>query len=356
MSLSKVKSLLNGLYASASPQVRDLEFLLGVDGHLAQREIFEFADGVRRASVGEGIFLRGVIEFSNFCRNRCFYCGLHSGNGRLIRYRLSQEEILNSVSHIAESGIKTVVLQSGEDPGMAREWLSDIIRDIKMRFDIAVTLSVGERDYQDYKAWRQAGADRYLLKIETSDHALYSSLHYGMDFKRRLECLRDLKELGYQTGSGNIIGLKGQTLESIAGDIAFFKKEGFEMLGIGPFIPHSETPLAGQQKGKAGLTLRAVALTRIVLKSANIPATTALGIRDADYRARALRCGANVLMVNFTPREYRGLYQIYPGKGYLEGVSEGWLSGASKITHDSGRFIDYSRGDAALNRGEPEYV
>ena len=194
------------------------------------------------------------------------------------------------------------------------EWLAGLIKDIKSRYEIAVTLSVGERPREDYKLWKDAGADRYLLKIETSDKKLYNSLHYGMDFENRLRCLRDLKGLGYETGSGIMVGLPGQTLRSIANDILFFKEWDFDMIGIGPFIPHGKTPLAGKQAGDVNLVLKTLALTRIVTKRANLPATTALGSLGKDFRVEGLKAGANVLMPNFTPAPYKKLYEIYPNK------------------------------------------
>jgi biotin synthase len=239
-----------------------------------------------------------------------------------------------------------VVLQSGEESGLDAHWLKDIISEIKLRFDSAITLSVGERRQKDYKIWKEAGADRYLLKIETSDKRLYQSLHPGMSFKERVNCLRGLKKLGYQVGSGNIIGLKGQTLATIAEDILFFKNEEFDMLGIGPFIPHPMTPLSAEVKGDLKLTLKTVALTRIVTRYAHLPATTALGSLKDDYRAQALCAGANVLMPNFTPQPYRRLYEIYPGKRCIDEPSGSCGSCMELMAASIGRTIDYSRGDA----------
>ena len=293
---------------------KELERLLSLEDEKSLLELYEQADKVRRKYVGDAILLRGLIEFSNYCGKYCYYCGLNATNRSLERYRLTKEEILESVKQIAAANIKTVVLQSGENPMLKPEWLAGLIKDIKSRYEIAVTLSVGERPREDYKLWKDAGADRYLLKIETSDKKLYNSLHYGMDFENRLRCLRDLKDLGYETGSGIMVGLPGQTLRSIAADILFFKEWDFDMIGIGPFIPHGKTPFAGKQAGDVNLVLKTLALTRIVTKRANLPATTALGSLGKDFRVEGLKAGANVLMPNFTPAPYKKLYEIYPNK------------------------------------------
>ncbi|TAM39069.1 [FeFe] hydrogenase H-cluster radical SAM maturase HydE [bacterium] len=314
-------------------------------------EVFSFADKVRKEFCGDGIILRGIIEFSNFCARECFYCGLSKFNHKLPRYRMSKSELLESAAYLASCNIKTAVLQSGEDPGLDPLWLEDIILNIKSRFDLAITLSLGERSADDYKLWRQAGAERYLLKMETSDKNLYSSMHPRMSFSRRLGCLNTLKGLDYQVGSGNIIGLPGQTLKNIAQDIIFFKQHNFDMVGIGPFIPHPATPFAAHKEAGALLTLKAIALTRIVTRNAHLPATTALGSLESDYRLEALKCGANVLMPNFTPQPYRKLYAIYPGKRCIDeavGACNFCMDGLAKTI---GRFIDYSKGSSLKEKG-----
>ena len=294
--------------------LKEIGRLLSLEDKKSLRELYEEADNIRKKYAGDAILLRGLVEFSNYCGRGCYYCGLNASNKSLERYRLTKEEILSSVAQIAACNIKTVVLQSGEDPALKPEWLAALVRDIKSKYDIAVTLSVGERPVEDYKLWKAAGADRYLLKIETSDKGLYDSLHCGMDFENRLRCLRDLKSLGYETGSGIMVGLPGQTLRSIASDILFFKKWDFDMIGIGPFIPHGKTPLADNAAGDVNLVLKTLALTRIATKKANLPATTALGSLGKDFRVEGLKAGANVLMPNFTPAPYKKLYEIYPNK------------------------------------------
>jgi biotin synthase len=233
---------------------------------------------------------------------------------KITRYKLTAKEILESVKRIFDDNIKTVVLQSGEDDDLDINWLINIIKKIKKEFDIAITLSLGEKTYQEYKAFKYAGADRYLLKIETTNKNLYESFHINRSFENRLKCLDDLKKLGYQVGSGIMVGLKSQTLEDIANDILFFKQKNFDMIGINPFIPHADTKLARQNIPDVKLVLKVIALTRILTKNANMPATTALGSLDKDYRLQGLKCGANVLMPNYTPDEYKKFYEIYPNK------------------------------------------
>lgn len=346
MSMFKLNALLDKIYESELLDLKDLEQVLSLENQAGLDELFNFADNVRKEFCGDGIFLRGIIEFSSFCDKGCFYCGLNQKNRKLNRYRMSREELIKSVEYLASCNIKTVVLQSGEDPALDVLWLAGIISQIKSRFDLAITLSVGERSADDYKVWKQAGADRYLLKLETSDEVLYAKMHPQMSFAHRLNCLNNLAKLGYQVGSGNIIGLPGQSLKTIAQDILFFKRGDFDMIGIGPFIPHQDTPFAAVAGGEALLTLKTIALTRIVTKNAHIPATTALGSLKQDYRWEGLKCGANILMPNFTPQPYRQLYQIYPGKKCIDepvGACNFCMDGAVK---DINRFIDYAKGDS----------
>ncbi len=350
MSLSKIKGLLTKVYNCGLPSEDDLAYLLGVDDRQGLACIFDFDDNVRKCFAGEGILLRGIIEFSNHCFRQCFYCGLNAGNLKLARYRLSQEEILASVKTLAQSGIKTVVLQSGEDKEVTSAWISQLIRRIKADFDIAVTLSLGERTQGEYEKWFACGADRYLLKIETSDKKLYSSIHRRMNFNNRLKCLKILRRLGYQVGSGSIIGIPGQGLRHIARDIIFFKSEGFDMLGIGPFIPASNTEFADKQAADVRLVLKTLALTRIVTKNTHLPATTALGSLGRDYRPEGLKAGANVLMPNFTPLAYRKLYSIYPGKRCLTELPGTCNHCMERMAASVGRSIDYARGDSLKHK------
>jgi len=351
MSLLRVNEALEHLQTSAVPAIDDLVFLLGCEGEKEMQLLYEVADTTRRRFVGDGILMRGIVEFASYCRNTCAYCGLHAGNSLIQRYRMSAEEVLKSVGRIASQGIRTVVLQSGEDEGLEVGWLAEIVREVKSRFDMAVTLSVGERRQEEYALWREAGADRYLLKIESSDKLLYESLHVGRRLDTRLRCLSDLKALGYQVGCGIMVGLPGQSLQHIAEDILFFAQGRFDMIGIGPFIPHPGTRFREERPGGVALTLRTVALTRIVTKNAHLPATTALGSMDRDYRLDGLKVGANVLMPNFTPLEYKKLYEIYPGKRCINEPTGACGLCMEGLVETVGRSIDYSCGDSLVQAG-----
>lgn len=276
-------------------------------------ELAQMADDVRKKVHGNKVHLRAIIEFSNYCKCNCLFCGIRRENRKLPRYRMKEEEIVKIAKEAVKEGFKTFVLQSGEDPFWNAKKLSEVIKEIK-KFNVAVTLSVGELSYDDYAVLRDAGADRYLLKFETSDEKLFKRLKPDTTLDRRIQCLRWLKELGYETGSGNIVGLPGQSIESLAEDIALMKELELDMIGIGPFIPHPETPLGKYPFGDPFLTLKILAITRIFLPFANLPATTALGTISPSLRLKAFSCGANVIMPDITPEKYKNLYEIYPGK------------------------------------------
>ena len=310
-------------------------------------EVLEFADSVREKFCGKGILLRGIVEFSSYCKNNCYYCGLNAGNKKIERYRMNETEIFEAVSDVYKTGIKTVVLQSGEDAGYDWDKLTFVIRKIKEKFDMQITLSCGEQSVKLYEQWKKAGADRYLLKIETSNKTLYKKLHPGMSYDNRINCLNVLKELNFQTGCGIIIGLPEQTTEDIAGDIMFFFKNDFDMIGINPFISHPESMLKNHPDGDPYLTIKTVALTRIITKNAHLPATTALGSvkKDEDLRINALTAGANVIMPNFTPYEYRKQYEIYPGKRCLK-ENEEIVKYLEEMARETDRCLDFSAGDS----------
>ena len=276
-------------------------------------ELYRRADRVRQEALGDDVHLRGLIEFSNYCRNDCLYCGIRRGNRHVQRYRMSEEELVETATRAAALGFQTIVMQSGEDLQFDQLRLCRIIEKIK-RLDVALTLSVGERDYEDYKAFCEAGADRYLMRIETTDRDLYHRLNPGMSWEHRHECLLMIRELGYELGSGIMVGLPGQTIESIADDLLYLKGIGIDMAGIGPFIPHPETPLANEAGGTLELALRTMAVMRLLMPDINIPATTAMESLHPQGRIMALRAGANVVMPNVTEGEYRSLYELYPGK------------------------------------------
>jgi biotin synthase len=346
MSDSVVSKILDRVGSTPEPSKDDLVTLLGVTDPAGVQEIFDRADDTRKRFMGDGILLRGIVEFGSFCSNTCFYCGLTAGNSDISRYRMSGPEILESVRAIADQGIRTVVLQSGEDESLDPGWLAEVVREITVRHDLAVTLSVGERPRKDYALWREAGADRFLLKIESSDGELYRSLHLNRTLATRLRCVHDLADLGYQVGSGIMVGLRGQELRHIAADILFFARYDFDMIGIGPFIPHPATRLRGESPGSVELTLKTVALTRIVTKDSHLPATTALGSMGKDYRVDGLKAGANVLMPNFTPLAYKRLYEIYPGKRCVSEPTGACGFCMQGLAASIGRSIDSSRGDS----------
>jgi len=276
-------------------------------------ELFKAADQTRIEFLGQEVHLRGLIEFTNICKQNCLYCGLRRDNKNLERYRLSEQEIFEFAQKAVSYGYKTIVLQGGEDEYFNTERMSEIVKKIKT-LDVAVTLSVGEKSTQDYIKLKESGADRYLIRIETTDKNLYEEMDPGMSHENRIRCLKDLKKLGFETGSGSLIGLPGQTLESIADDILFFKEIDADMIGIGPFIPNEDTPLKDAQGGDFTLSLKVMALCRILMPDINIPATTAMETLNKQGRIIALQCGANVVMPNVTEGEYRKLYAIYPGK------------------------------------------
>ncbi|WP_287190173.1 [FeFe] hydrogenase H-cluster radical SAM maturase HydE [Syntrophothermus sp.] len=293
----------------------DIVCLLALKDEQELARLYDRADRVRQKYVGDEVHLRGLIEFSNYCRKNCNYCGIRRGNRKLQRYRMSAEEILATVAVAERLGYKTVVLQSGEDMYYTVGKLVDIIRRIKQEADVAITLSIGERSREEYERLHEAGADRFLIRFETSNRELYSRLHPDSDYDERMQILVWLKEIGYQVGSGVMIGLPGQTLEDLAMDILKFRELDLDMVGVGPYICHEETPLAGNANGTVEMTFKVIALTRIVTRDAHIPATTALAtLRPTDGREKALELGANVVMPNVTPAKYRALYELYPAK------------------------------------------
>jgi biotin synthase len=276
-------------------------------------KIFSAADKVRKQYIGDEVHLRALIEFSNYCRQNCLYCGLRRDNIKITRYRLEPQEIINLAKKAVNYGYKTIVLQSGEDLYYTVDIMSKIIFEIK-NFDVAVTLSIGEKTFEEYKAYRNAGADRYLLRIETTDENLYNNLDPGMSLKNRMQCIENIKNLGYEIGSGIMVGLPGQTLESIAKDIVYLKFIPVDMAGIGPFIYHPDTPIEKSECNSFDLSLKVMAILRLLMPDINIPATTAMETLNPNGRLIALRCGANVVMPNATETEYRKYYEIYPGK------------------------------------------
>lgn len=291
------------------------------------RALFREADRVRRAVYGDRVFLRGLIEFSNHCRNDCLYCGIRRSNEKLARYRLDRETILGCCREGYELGYRTFVLQGGEDPYYTDAVLCDIVSSVHDAFpDCAITLSAGERSGESYRRLLEAGARRYLLRHEAASEGLYQRLHPAeMKLENRKRCLYDLKEIGYQVGAGLMVGAPGQTAEHLVEDLRFLQELQPEMIGIGPFLHHRDTPLGACPDGSMALTLRLLAILRLMFPGALIPSTTALGSIDPRGRALGLQAGANVVMPNLSPGEVRAKYAIYENK-----VSSGTESAQSK--------------------------
>lgn len=315
----------------------------GVKAWLLERDpkaletLWTKADEVRRARVGDAVHLRGLIEVSSHCIRQCLYCGLRAGSTGLDRYRMDAETILASAREAQALGYGSVVLQGGEDPGLSRDFIADLVRRIKAGTPLAITLSLGERDDADLRAWREAGADRYLLRFETSDPDLYRRIHPDLPGvpSDRLAQLRRMRTMGYEIGTGVMVGIPGQTWDILAEDILRFRDFDMDMIGVGPFLPSPRTPLGGpgakaflapadaQVPNDELTTLKAVALARLVCPDANIPSTTALATLDpAQGRELALLRGANVVMPNVTPVAFRVRYEIYPGKACVNETAQ----------------------------------
>jgi biotin synthase len=300
--------------------VDDIEQCLQTVAPTALELLYRTADEIREASVGKAVHLRGLLEISNHCIRQCKYCGLRASNRSVERYRMSEDEIMESVSQIVSAGLGTVVMQAGEEYGITTAFMADVIRRIKKETSLAITLSLGERSNDELALWKDAGADRYLLRFETSNKALYKHIHpdaRGIE-SDRIAILRELKKLGYETGTGIMVGIPGQNCRMIAEDIVLFRDLDMDMIGIGPYIAHLDTPLSLEPPvdyNALEMTKKVIALTRIVRPLANIPATTAFETLDPENGVKTALClGANVIMPNMTLTKYRASYDIYPGK------------------------------------------
>lgn len=274
---------------------------------------YHMADEIRFREKGDYVDIRGILEFSNICRRQCVYCGLNRENRSLHRYRMAPDEIIAAANDAASAGYRTLVMQSGEDPWFTPEILGELVKEIK-KTGMSITLSCGEMSEKDYAYLRECGADRYLLKHETADPEIYAALHPDSSLAERVACLKSLKRLGFETGSGFMIGLPGQTAETLADDLLLLQEIGCDMAGMGPFIPHPDTPLRDLPSGSTEMTKRAVALARILLPKLNLPATTSLGVLDNNEKNDVFSCGANVVMRKVTPTKYKQYYEIYPAK------------------------------------------
>ena len=311
-----MKALIDRLVQERTLTDRELLALITMEDGEADLNLAQRAALVRDRVYGKRVFIRGLIEFTNYCRNDCNYCGIRRSNRNCSRYRLTREQILGCCEAGYDLGFRTFVLQGGEDPWFTRQRITELVRAIKGKFpDCALTLSVGEKDRDTYREWFDAGADRYLLRHETADPDHYGLLHpKELSLENRMRCLRDLKDIGYQTGCGFMVGSPGQTPEMILRDLRFIQNFRPQMVGIGPFIPHKDTMYRDENAGSAALTLRLLAILRLMLPDVLLPATTALGTVLGDGRQQGMLHGCNVVMPNLSPEDVRGKYALYDNK------------------------------------------
>lgn len=309
-----MKKLIDKLYETGNLTDRELKTLL-LDN--SENEYLRKKAEEKRLSVyGNEVYIRGLIEISNYCKNNCLYCGIRAGNRNIERYRLGTEEILSCCDMGYSAGFRTFVLQGGEDPKQDDEFIVSTVRKIKEKYpDCAVTLSVGEKSYESYKKYREAGAERYLLRHETIEKCHYQQLHpENMSQENRIRCLQDLKALGFQTGCGIMVGSPYQKIDYIVKDLRFMKELNPEMVGIGPFIPHKDTPFKDEKAGSVDLTLKLLSIVRLLLPKVLLPATTALGTLSEQGREKGIKAGANVIMPNLSPKAAREKYMLYNNK------------------------------------------
>ena len=324
------------------------------------QDLWQRADWVRQENVGGEVHLRGLIELSNYCIRLCGYCGLRAANHSIVRYRMTADEVLECVEKAGRFGYGTVVLQSGEDPGVTADWIASLVRRIKTETTLAITLSLGERDLDELALWRTNGADRYLLRFETSNRQLYEHIHPPRPgtTSDRIALLGELRRLGYEVGSGVMIGIPGQTYDDLADDIELFGTLNLDMIGVGPYLVHPETPLADPARSPPAneqqqapntelMTYKVVALARLVCPRANIPATTALAtLNKHNGRELGLTRGANVVMPNLTPVRYRALYEIYPDKACIAETADACNGCLTARIQAIGRQTGSGRGDS----------
>jgi biotin synthase len=321
--------------------------------------LWQMADFVRKETVGDDVHLRGLLEISNYCSRQCGYCGINAENESVERYRMTKDEIIECALKATKFGYGTVVMQSGEDFGLTAEWIEDVVRSIKKETPLAVTLSLGERSNEELKLWRKAGADRYLLRFETSDIDLYYKIHPGkknVDIATkkhpRLEILKQLRVLGYEIGSGVMIGIPGQSYDMLVNDIMTFAMFDLDMIGVGPYIAHPKTALYNESCDQENqvpntelMTYKVVALTRLMCPEANIPSTTALATLNKEAgRELGLMRGANVVMPNITPPEYRAKYEIYPNKACITDTAEQCFGCMTNRIKSIGRTVGKGKG------------
>ena len=339
-----MKSIIDKLKSDKNLSDKELKNLIDTDDN---DYLFTTADGVRRQVYGDSVYVRGLIEISNHCKNNCFYCGLRGGNKLLNRYRLSEDDIINCADEGYKLGIRTFVLQGGEDLSITDKDICSIVSHLKTKHpDCAITLSIGEKSRESYKLYKAAGTDRYLLRHEAADKKLYSLLHPdNMSIDRRKRCLWDLKELGFQVGAGFMVGAPYQTLDHLVSDIRFMIELEPDMIGIGPFLPHSSTPFANEAKGSMKQCLNLISILRLIFPHALIPSTTALATIHPQGRELGLKAGANVLMPNLSPAILRKLYSLYNDKACTDKEAAENIKDIQTDVEKIGYHLVIDRGD-----------
>lgn len=344
-----IVKLIAKLYIENNLDDSELLWLLNNIDKDGKEYLFSLSQDTRNKHYGKSVYMRGLIEFTNYCKRECRYCGINRYNKNITRYRLTKKDIIETCLKGRNMGFNTFVLQGGEDMFFSDKMICDIVSSIKKSIsDCAVTLSIGERSYDSYKAFKEAGADRFLLRHETTNEDLYRWLHPFSHLGSRLKCLSNLKKLGFQTGTGFMVGLPWYTNKDYVKDLRFMKNLQPEMVGIGPFIPHHDTNLNYYKAGDIETTVLMLSLIRLLLPKVLLPATTALGTISTEGRKRGLDVGANVIMPNLTPKVYRGDYSLYDNKKSTGSESVEALKMIKRELEDYGYIADMSRGDSKM--------